>query len=177
MKNLNTVALEKIYLGLAIFVGLFMVFINPPFFGVPDEHAHYWKALAIAQGKFWCSDTAIAAPVNYSNLPADLKPVKIQNIKGNKMSGSKMKEALITPASKEMVSLGSAGCNASPIGYIPQAIGLKIGLLTNASPLVAFYLGRLLSLAVVVFLIFSAIRIAPFGKIIFHLVMTRFTLD
>ena len=170
MKNLNIIALEKIYLFLAIFIGLFMVFINPPFAGVPDENAHYWKTLAITQGKFYCNDTIISVPVNYSNLPDDLKPVKIQGIKGNKMSGSKIKEALITPASKEVVPLGSAICNASPIGYIPQAIGLKIGLLTNAPPLVAFYLGRFFPFVVVIFLIFSAIRIAPFGKIVFLLV-------
>ncbi len=166
-ERLKEVKREKIYLFLAICVGLFMVFINPPFAGVPDEHAHYWKALSITQGKFWCNDAIISIPANYYNLPDDLKPVKIQGVKGNKMSGSKMKEALITPASKEMVPLGSAICNVFPVGYIPQAIGLKIGLLTNAPPLIAFYLGRFFSFVVAVFLIFSTIRIAPFGKIIF----------
>jgi len=168
IKNLNTIALEKIYLWLAIPIGLMFLFLMPPF-QVPDEGAHYFKALSLAQGQITCAGQ-VSAPVNYVSLVSDTQLVKIKGENGKKISGTKMKEALTTPASSESVIIPQAICNVYPIGHIVQAIGLKIGILSHAPPLIAFYLGRLLIFAVAIFLVYSAIRIAPFGKIIFLII-------
>ncbi len=52
----------------------------------------------------------------------------------------------------------------SPLVYLPQASGIALGKLFNASPTVLSYLGRLANLVVWIALIYAAIRIAPIGK-------------
>lgn len=168
LKRLKGISLSRLYLIIAIPIGLLMLFINPPF-QVPDEGAHYFKSLTVAQGNFRCGED-IFAPSNYVNLSSDTQLVKIKNEEYKKVSGSKIKEALITSASQENSLVNSAVCNVFPLGYFPQALGLKIGLLTHAPPLVAFYLARLLVFAAAVFLIYKSITITPFGKIIFLLI-------
>ncbi len=166
LKSLN---LETVYLYPALVFGLIMLFLNPPF-QVPDEPAHYFKSLAIASGQIRCSGEPGIVPENYVSLPDDTKLVKIKGEDDKKVSGSKLFEALTVPASSVGVSVPTAICGAHPAGHLLQAIGLKLGLMTNAPPLVSFYLGRLLVFLAAVTGIYFAIRIAPFGKIIFVMI-------
>ena len=167
-ERLKLLKLETIYLFGGLGFGLVMLFLNPPF-QVPDEPAHYFKTLSIAQGQFTCS-APVSVPANYASLPADLQLIKIKGLHDKKISGLQLYEALTNSASVETASVPTAVCNATLIGYVPQVIGLKIGLLTNAPPLIAFYLGRLLTLFATVVLLYYAIKIAPFGKLIFLIV-------
>ncbi len=57
-----------------------------------------------------------------------------------------------------------------PIGYLPQAVGVGVGRLIGAPPLISFYLARLANLLVAVTLLFFAVRLAPFGKQLFVLI-------
>lgn len=162
---LKELKLETVYAWLAVPIGLIFLFLMPPF-QVPDEGAHYFKALNLAQGQMMCSEQ-VSAPVNYVSLPSDTQLVKIRGEERKKVSGTKIKEALMTAASAEKTPVPFSVCGASPVGYITQALGLKIGISASAPPLVAFYMGRLLTLIVAIALIYFAIRVAPFGKIIF----------
>lgn len=168
LEKLREIRMEKIYLWLAIPIGMIFLFLMPPF-QVPDEPAHYFKALALAEGQVTCG-TQASAPENYVSLPADTQLVKIQKVHEKKVSGSALYKALTDRASVSVVPITTAICNASPIGFIPQVIGLKIGLLASAPPLVSFYLGRLLALFMAVALLYSAIKTAPFGKLVFLIV-------
>ena len=165
LERFKQIPMEKLYLWLAIPIGLIFLFLMPPF-QVPDEGAHYFKALNLAQGQIMCGGQ-VSAPANYVSLPSDTMLVKIKGENQKKISGSKIKEALTKSASEEIVFVPSSICGASPVGYITQSLGLKIGLITDAPPLIAFYIGRLLTLTLAIFLIYTAIRFAPFGKIIF----------
>ncbi|PIX91249.1 MAG: hypothetical protein COZ27_03800, partial [Candidatus Moranbacteria bacterium CG_4_10_14_3_um_filter_41_65] len=129
-ESLKTVKIEKIYLWLAIPIGLIFLFLMPPF-QVPDEGAHYFKALNLAQGQIMCGGQ-VSAPANYVSLPSDTMLVKIKGENQKKISGSKIKEALTKSASEEIVFVPSSICGASPVGYITQSLGLKIGLITDA---------------------------------------------
>jgi len=166
---LRDIKIENIYLAAALTFGLLFVFINPPFTGVPDEGAHFFKAWSVANGQLKCTGHD-AIPKTAAELPDKIQPVKIQKIDGKKISGSKMKDALLAKDSGETQMIGGIICGAVPFGYISPAIGLNIGRLLHFSPLLDFYLARLFNLLLAVFLTYWAIRIIPFGKIIFLLV-------
>lgn len=166
--RLKEIKIEKIYLWLGVPIGLIFLFLMPPF-QAPDEPAHYFKALNLAQGQITCNEQ-ISAPANYVSLPENTLLVKIQGIHNKKISGAALFKAFTDRASADEVLVTTAICTASPIGYIPQVAGLKIGMLTQAPPLAAFYLGRLLTFLATAALLYFAIKIAPFGKLVFLIV-------
>jgi uncharacterized membrane protein len=168
VERLKHVSLGHLYVIIAISLGLLMLFINPPF-QVPDEGAHYIKSLAVAEGGFRCGGD-VFAPNNYINLASDVQLVKIKDEKYKKVSGSQMRKSLTTSASSDESIVPNSVCNVSPLSYIPQALGIKLGLLTNAPPLISFYLARLLTFTVAIFLVYQAIKMAPFGKVVFLIV-------
>lgn len=145
-----------------------MLLVNPPF-QVPDEAAHYFKALSLASGGLKCENQAFA-PANYVSLPDDTKLTKMEGEDLKKISGSKLQEGLTQPASNDSVPVTKALCGVFPIGYLSQVLGLKIGLMANAPPLVAFYLGRLLTFLLAVGATYAAVKIVPFGKLVFVII-------
>lgn len=160
---------ENIFLALALSLGLLMAVFNPPFAGVPDEHAHYWKAWSIADG-YWKCTGEDKIPQTAVALPDQIKPVKYEGIKENKIVVAKLKEKLFEKDNKEKAVIGGANCPATPFGYVSQATGLRIGQALGISALASFYLARILTLFLSVLLFYWAIRIVPFGKIIFLVV-------
>lgn len=167
-KKLAEIRLEVLYVWAAVIFGGLMLFLNPPF-QVPDEAAHYYKSLSLAEGSLKC-EQAVVAPANYISLPDDTKLTKMSGEDTKKISGTKLFLGLTQPASADMVLVTKSLCGAFPIGYVPQALGLKLGLMANAPPLVSFYLGRLLVFLLAVWATYWAVRVAPFGKIIFVIV-------
>lgn len=160
---------ENIYLSLALTLGIFMAFFNPPFSGVPDEHAHYWKAWSVAGG-YWKCTGEDAIPKSAQELPDQIKPIDIKGVEGEKISLRKIKEALFAKDSNEKVKIGGTVCPSVPVGYAPQVVGLSIGKSLGLSPLADFYIARILNLLTAVFITYLAIKIIPFGKIVLLLV-------
>ncbi len=156
---------ENLYLVLALTFGLIMALFNPPFAGVPDEHAHYWKAWSIAEG-YWKCTGQDAIPESAQKLPDQIKPVAYEGIKDKKIVLAKLKEKLGQKDTNKNAVIGGAVCTATPFGYFAQSIGLRFGKLFNLSALADFYLARIANLILVVILIFFAIKIIPFGKTI-----------
>ena len=161
LKNLKK---ENLYLIIALTIGIFMVFFNPPFAGVPDEGAHFFKAWSVANGYLRCTGHD-AIPKSAANLPDEIKPINIEGV-GDRISLGKIKKALFEKDSKSTQVIGGSVCTVVPFGYISQAVGLNIGRLLHLSPLMNFYLARLLNLLVAILIIYWAIRIIPFGKTI-----------
>lgn len=159
---------ENLYLVLALTFGLIMAVFNPPFEGVPDEHAHYWKAWAVAEGAFLCHpDNQI--PKSAIELPGRTLKVAVPgDDKKIVINGLRLK--LFEKETGEMSVGGAAICGATPFGYLPQALGLRIGSMFHLSALGDFYLARILNLIVSVFFVYLAIKITPFGKIIFLII-------
>ena len=168
-RKLRTTPLARLYLWLVLPFGLFFVFVNPPFGGVPDELSHYFKALALAQGQI-LPGGRVSAPTNYVYLRQSLAEMKLEGGRWPPFDGAKVRENLTMPASAEPSPIPSTVGFAYPFAYLPQALGLRLGMWSGAPPLVAFYLARLLTFAAAVALIHAAIRTAPFGKSVFLLV-------
>ncbi len=164
-KGISKLKLENIYLITALTFGLIMAVFNPPFAGVPDEHAHYWKAAIVSEGGLWCSEHNNISQGSY-NLPDSIKPIKIKGFSEKKMSLSKIKGALFAKNKSKKVKVPGIVCNTMPVGYFPQALGIKIGNIMNVSPLAGFYLARIFNLFLAICFFYLAIKIIPFGKII-----------
>lgn len=160
---------ENLYLVLALTCGLVMALLNPPFLGVPDEHAHFWRAWAVARGDLRCwPENKI--PKSAYDLPATTPPtVKVPGA-GRRVIFNEMIEKLFEEDSAELSLKGSSICGSSPLGFLPQAVGLRLGTLLHFSALADFYLARIFNLIASVLLVALAIRISPFGKILFLLI-------
>lgn len=160
---------ENIYLVLALACGLVMALLNPPFLGVPDEHAHYWRAWAVARGDVRCwPENKI--PQSAYDLPGVVPPiVKVPGV-GRRVVFNQMVDKLFAEDSTELTLGGASVCGSSPLGYLPQVLGLRLGSLLHLSALADFYLARVFNLIASALLVALAIRIAPFGKIIFLLI-------
>lgn len=168
LEKLKNLKKENLYLIIALTIGIFMVFFNPPFAGVPDEGAHYFKLLSVANGYLRCSGQSIVSK-DAANLPDEIKPVKIEGV-GERMSLGKIKKAFLEKDSGETQVINNSGCSFIPVAFVASAIGTDIGRILHLSPLANFYLSRLFNLLVAVFIIYWAIKIIPFGKTILFLI-------
>lgn len=165
IKNIKKVKLENLYLVIVLTLGLLIAFINPPFAGVPDEHAHYWKAWSVAEG-YWKCTGQDKIPATAQALPDQIKPIKYEGIKEEKIVVAKLKEKLFEKDTDGKATIGGANCPSTPFGYIPQSIGLKLGSIMKLSALGDFYLARIFALLAAIVLFYVAIRIIPFGKMV-----------
>ncbi len=155
---------ENIYVLLAISSGIVMAFINPPFAGVPDEPAHYWKAWSVALGQITCQPGNIIPKSAYDLASSDFpQEVSIPEI-GNRIIFNKMIDKLFEKDTDVFTKGGMAVCKTPPLAFLPQALGLRIGRFLHLSALGDLYLARLCNLVAAVFLLWLAIRIIPFGK-------------
>jgi uncharacterized membrane protein len=170
-RKLSSIPFERLYLWVALPVGLLFVFFNPPFGGVPDELQHYYKALAIAQGEL---GTAASAPREYVELRADLVTSRKEWTAGGnhwpRTDWGRLWRALTTRPGTEEVAFTHVVGYAYPIAYLPQALVLRLALLARAPPLLAFFCARLATYLCVVLLLHAALRLAPFGRLLFALV-------
>lgn len=161
---------ENLYASLALAFGLMMVVFNPPFAGVPDEHAHYWKAWSFAEGQWKCTGHGDQIPKTAEKLPDAIKPIKYEGVEDKKIVVAFLRAHLQMDETDEKATITGANCPATPFGYIPQIIGLRLGSLLGLSPLADVYLARAMNLIASVFLVYWASRVAPFGKMVFLLV-------
>lgn len=158
----DNIKLEKLYLYIAIPIGLIMC-LNTPMGRIPDEDDHAKKAMAIAQGNF------------FSVADKDGNAVDMINSKVNELvsrTTSTYKE------SWEKINLAETEENIkmkyntmalyAPICHTPQAIGILVARILGGGITAQCYAGRLFNFAVALALIYNAIRLMPFKK---HLLM------
>jgi uncharacterized membrane protein len=160
---------ENLYLVLALFVGIVMVFLNPPFAGVPDEHIHYLRVSHMSQGNVFCSEDGQIKKASF-DLADEIKPIKMNGSNDEKISLGKMKKALFEKDSNETIPFGGVNCGANPLGYFPQALGMMMADSANLPVLWGFYFARLFNALVAIAITYFAIKLLPFGKIIFLLI-------
>lgn len=150
-----------------------ILFIIPPL-SVPDEVYHFYKSYGLSEvditkniGKE-LSNHELSVPknitcINYSNIQALNKVQNINDI------GKCMAERGNTNIYNPHMD------NNAILGYIPQAIGIKIADALSDSPVFIFYLGRVFSLIFSFGLIYLAVKITPKHKNIFLLASTMMT--
>lgn len=169
--------LEKSFLFIGILFGILFLLIMPPF-QIPDEQAHFCRAYEVSDGHM----------VSLTNGTAlgDYLPMSIINTFGNfanKYNATDIKSFSqnINYINKNLkMSLNRKDTKIynftntalySPIPYIPQSLGMLTGKAFNTSPLLMMYLGRLVNLLTWIILMFFTLKILPFGKKLFFLLM------
>ena len=154
---------KKWWLLLVTF-GLFFVFMIPPF-QKNDETAHFYRTVSVKNGQFSCNNGYIAIQKGWFDYIYyyDFSEV----LKGKNFALSSFDFSRKFDSSSTIEKVGG-WCGLSPLGYIPNALGLLIGQLLSNSTLLIFYAGRLAGFGF--FLILLAIclsKIKPeFRKII-----------
>jgi len=159
-------SLENIYLITALSSGLLMAAINPPFAGVPDEKLHFLKAWAVAVGDITCRPGNTVPTSAYKLSVA--YPVYARTADGSEkvVFDKTLKKLFDRDDLADRTGNAYAVCGAPPIGYLPQAAALQVGAFLHWSALAGFYLARVFNLVAAVMLVYWAIRLIPFGKIV-----------
>ncbi|WP_423215716.1 DUF2142 domain-containing protein [Streptococcus equinus] len=126
-----------------------------PINDIPDEPVHYQRSLFLSEGDLNLSN-------NFKNLLESEDYAQIDTETGETISNSHLKSVL--PSNKEIVNERLTVTNAYYIfGYLPQAIGLKIGNILDISIIFSYLLGRIFNVIAYAILIFIAINIS--GKL------------
>ncbi len=153
---------EYSFLGFALFFGLIMLVITPPFM-VPDEPVHFYRSYQVSEfniyklkDDFPKSLTELSAICNRMQFSTHEKTSRTEiRALGNIKADPSARTSVITPD--------------HILPYLPQAIGIAAGRMFGLAPLWLFYLGRLFNLLASVILIFLAIRTAPIFNWVFFL--------
>ena len=165
---LDRFRLDYAYLCLALIAGLCMVLLTPPFQN-PDEPSHYHRAWSLAEGQLMANDdSTVVIPTAVAELPEALGSSMV-DWSQNSYSSATARRLLGQPIGAERSTVFSSAGAAGPIGYLPAIAAIEMTRVVGRSPLAALYLARLLNLAAATLLTFLAIRMAPFGKLLFAL--------
>ena len=158
----KAVPLEKIYLMLAIPLGILYCIANP-LGRVPDEDYHARKAMAISYGNIFSHADEKGYAKDYFN--ANLDPLVNRYINSYEISVEKMKE----PPTEEKVKLEyNTMALYAPICHAPQAIGMLLARIFGADIAIQCYMARIANLAIAITLVYQAIKLIPFKK---HIVL------
>lgn len=151
---------EILFLYMALFIGIIFVFINVPQIRY-DEHAHFWRAYEIARGNI-ISRTTNELP----NSVIELFKRNDGTYPNKEFNYETLKEKISEPLNEENKIAFPVGATGSltPISYIPQVIGILIGRVLDFSPMVILWLARMANLLCYIALVFLAIKIMPFEK-------------
>jgi len=168
-KQVN-VSPEKFFLIIAGLFGLLFIGLTPPL-QTPDEATHFLRSYQVSQlGFVAANDDGVIGgdlPVSFEQTMTllDTEPV-IEFNPGAKYDLHKTIAALKIPLDRDTKDFETVGgaVTYSPIGYIPQAIGIAIGVLINAPPVVLMYAARAANLIVWVIIIYNAIKLLPHKK-------------
>lgn len=161
---------QKTFLIIAGTFGLLFILLTPPL-QTPDEIVHFMRAYQVSElgvvstNKDGALGGYLPASIGKSSVILSENPTLTFN-PNTKYDVHKTIVALKIPLEKEKRDfLNIAGATGySPIGYIPQAIGIAIGAFFNAPAVVLMYMARVASLVTWIGLIFFSIKIIPQKK-------------
>lgn len=150
-----------------VFGGIFLLLFPP--LQTPDEASHFMRAYQVSQ--FELAPMAHGGLIG-GELPKSLSAtIKLLDTNPSlrfhpetKYDLHRTAAALHIPLDKNDRTFTSGVTSYSPVGYIPQAIGIFIGTLFNLPPVVLMYIARVMSLVTWAFLIFMSIKLVPYKK-------------
>ena len=168
---------RRAFAVLAPLFGLLYVFATPPFQS-PDEPQHFYRAYQVSElGIIGQKTTGKPEPRAGGFLPKSLKRVAelvLDDIPHNEerhVEPQAIKSALAVPLEPDDREFLEFPTNVlySPVPYAPQALGIFLGRMFQAPPIVLLYLARLLNLAVWFVFVYAAIRVTPVHRWVFLL--------
>ncbi len=163
----------KTFLVLALLFGTLSALLTPPF-QVPDEPAHFFRAVSVSHGR-------LSADANGAFLPAwsvDLARRQLGKFSEDPSARTSRAQivasapaeydeaAIFVPGGKPGVAcrLCYTASSYTPLPYAASAVALSLSRRLQLPPLTGFYAGRIANLLLATALIVAAILIAPFGK-------------
>jgi uncharacterized membrane protein len=174
------------FLTLGLSFGLIFLSLTPPF-QVPDEPAHFYRAYQVSEGQI-ISQKRLGECVGYTNkfhsdicvgglLPTSLLTTVRSNktIRFNPQNKQNPQDIFdllhlpLEPQNRTFLKFPGSALY-SPVPYLPQALAIALGRLTQASPLALMYAGRLFNLMAWLCLEYLAIRTAPICKWLLFLI-------
>ncbi len=152
------VAIEKIFLAIAIPIGLLYCFLNP-IGKVPDEDMHIRKAMAIAQGNFF-------SHANEDGEASDDFDKKLDDLVNRDIySYQDLKNRFNIEENGEKEPMGyTTMALYFPLCHIPQALGIVVARIFNQNLIVQCYLARISNFLVAISIVYFAIKYMPFKK-------------
>ena len=162
------IKLEKLYIVVALFLGLlYMLWIIP--FEVPDEKSHIITAYELSN------------TIMFEDGYGEGEQIKMRycdrhngfTAYPDRYDFDYMISEMLKPAGNtEMIETDYEGLNANSYLYIFSAIGLSVGRLLGMNVVITFMLGRLFNLIAFITIIYWAIKKIPFGKVTVFVIAT-----
>lgn len=160
----------RLFVLLSSFFGIIFLILIPPLQS-PDETSHFLRAYEISQGDL-ISKRVGGVTGAYLPKSIDRTLIVLETTTPVKFHPElKYHPGVIKDALRIKLQQGdtkyydiSTTSSYSPIAYIPQAIGILIGRIFNAPPVLLIYLARLAILAVWVILGYLSIKLIPYKK-------------
>ena len=154
---------QRLALLVGLVVGLLFVFVAPPWSGGADEGSHFARSLDIAHGNLTPQKTDFGV---FSAIPRTYRidqDLVIANFDGPAPLNGTMLRTLLDsrPDWNDTVDYDTqATTAASPLGYLPSALGMSIPNAFGWSGTVVLWFGRLFDLAVYLGLVGLALGLA-----------------
>lgn len=152
-------SVTKIFLLIAIPVGFLYIFFIPVFAGT-DEPLHFFRAYQISVG-----ETLIDSDNPKAKIPQSVLNLHYRRIKENYQPFRGFEK--LEKSNKVLLPLKDSANQYSPIQYLPQIIGIKIGEIINLSPMLIVILSRILifiTWCVIIFFAYNEFRSIKYEK-------------
>jgi uncharacterized membrane protein len=162
----DSYTLPRIFLVLSLVFGNLFVAIIPPF-QAADEPFHFLRAYQITDGA-WAPRQADIRGIPSHVFPASLFDIWLAfshigfhtDVKTSYRDIRRGFEIPLDPGRKMLIALPNTS-HYSPLCYLPQCLGISIGRLFGAAPLMLMYLGREGNMLAWALMGYLALRIAP----------------
>jgi uncharacterized membrane protein len=164
---------ERVFLLLGLLFGLISIFAMPPF-QIADEPAHFYRVYQLSTGQLAAQkldgQTGGMLPASLIQT-VDTLYGDIAYNQERKQSFANIAATLAIPLEPDALAFADFRNTSlfSPAPYLSQIVGVALGRVLGAPPIVLLYLGRLSSLLVTVTLLFVAIKTTPVFKWVFVL--------
>ncbi|MEG0283047.1 MAG: DUF2142 domain-containing protein [Clostridia bacterium] len=156
--------ISKIFFITALTIGSVYLFLSPLLTG-SDENIHYFRIYEIANGN-------LLTPMISENKMGSEMPISIDKISKEEAKYIKYNDSLDMmkiPLNKDKTKVYEnrypSAAIYSPIQYLPQVIGMKIGIILNLSPYAIGMLGRIFGFIAWLIITSYAIKIIPSKKV------------
>ena len=161
-KFVKKVKVEHLFVVIAILWGLVLVFLVPPF-QVPDEESHYYKAVAVSNGDFLCDEGMISVHQENIDFVNAMNPNAVVFNPEAKFDRNLFSE-YEDSGDRTIQSVQSPLCSVMPFPHFVPAMGIFTADVVGASPMIGFYVARVLNLILAVTLLYVAIKLFMEGR-------------
>jgi len=166
---------DRSFLWLGSLGALLFLLLTPPF-QVPDEPVHWFRAYQISEGRLTAIRKGASAGAMIPVSMLETRRVWQQGIAFHpevKVDLERARRTLALPLEPEKRRFKDTR-NVSayaPVPYLPQALGVWLGRSLGVSPIVLLYFARAANALVAFGLCLLALRLVPFGRWPFFLML------